>query len=67
MECGSSPGSSSPGSAKFNPLYFGGGTQMEAAKKLGILQPTVKTRARAALVVVAHLARYHFEAALTLL
>ena len=37
-------------------LYFGGCTQVEAAKQLGIPLATVKTRARAALVALAVLA-----------
>jgi len=38
-------------------LYFGGCTQVEAAEQLGIPLATVKTRARAALVALALLAR----------
>jgi len=38
-------------------LYFGGCTQAETAKQLGIPVATVKTRARAALQVLAQLAR----------
>ena len=38
-------------------LYFGGCTQVEAAEQLGIPLATVKTRARAALVVLAGQAR----------
>jgi RNA polymerase sigma factor (sigma-70 family) len=38
-------------------LYFGGFTQAEAAKQLGIPLATVKTRARTALQVLAQLAR----------
>jgi RNA polymerase sigma factor (sigma-70 family) len=38
-------------------LYFGGCTQSEAAEQLGIPLATVKTRARAALVALAGLAR----------
>ena len=38
-------------------LYFGGCTQVEAAKQLGIPLATVKTRARAALVALALLVR----------
>ncbi len=38
-------------------LYFGGCTQVEAAEELGIPVATVKTRARAAMVVLAHYAQ----------
>jgi RNA polymerase sigma factor (sigma-70 family) len=38
-------------------LYFGGCTQAEAAEQLGIPLATVKTRARAALVALAQVAR----------
>jgi len=38
-------------------LYFGGCTQAETAEELGIPVATVKTRARAALLVLANLAR----------
>ena len=38
-------------------LYFGGYTPSETAAELGIPVPTVKTRARAALRVLAGLAR----------
>ncbi|MDB5269678.1 MAG: hypothetical protein JWP58_2718 [Hymenobacter sp.] len=38
-------------------LYFGGCTQVEAAEQLGIPLATVKTRARAALVVLGQLAK----------
>ncbi|MCC2548499.1 sigma-70 family RNA polymerase sigma factor [Hymenobacter sp. BT175] len=38
-------------------LYFGGYTQAEAAEELGIPLATVKTRARAALVALARVAR----------
>ena len=38
-------------------LYFGGCTPTETAEELGIPVPTVKTRARAALRVLAGLAR----------
>lgn len=38
-------------------LYFGGYTQAQAAERLGIPLATVKTRARAALLVLANLAR----------
>ncbi|MBF9223846.1 RNA polymerase sigma factor [Hymenobacter ruricola] len=40
-----------------NLLYFGGCTQAEAAEQLGIPLATVKTRARAALQVLAQLAK----------
>jgi len=38
-------------------LYFGGYTQSQAAERLGIPLATVKTRARAALLVLANVAR----------
>jgi RNA polymerase sigma-70 factor (ECF subfamily) len=38
-------------------LYFGGYTQAQAAERLGIPLATVKTRARAALLVLAKVAR----------
>ncbi len=38
-------------------LYFGGCTQAETAEQLGIPLATVKTRARAAIQVLSHLAR----------
>ena len=38
-------------------LYFGGCTQAETAKQLGIPLATVKTRARAAIQVLSHFAR----------
>jgi RNA polymerase sigma factor (sigma-70 family) len=38
-------------------LYFGGCTQVEAAEQLGIPLATVKTRARAALVVLGQMAK----------
>ena len=38
-------------------LYFGGCTQVEAAEQLGIPLATVKTRARAALLVLGQLAK----------
>jgi len=47
-------------------LYFGGCTPTETAAELGIPVPTVKTRARAALRVLAGLARSGGPSALLL-
>lgn len=44
-------------------LYFGGYTQTEAAEQLGIPLATVKTRARAALLVLGHLTKEDLRAA----